>query len=71
MDKYKYIGKADVKFLDKEETKLGAFLEMGYDELLDILIDAAIKANVPLQSVKFKVLPNKKEDGYTCKIIVK
>jgi len=69
MDKKEvYIGKANIKYLNKDNNKLGAFIEMDYDELVDLLFKAAIVAKVPLRSVKLKVLPNKANDGYTCKI---
>ena len=64
--KERYIGKADIKHLNEE--KLGAFLEMNFDELLDYLLLMSMTTDIPIDKVKFKVLPNKRNDGYTLKI---
>ena len=63
----RYIGKGKIKYLDKEETKLGAFISLPADELYDLIIslDASTKEYI------LKVLPNKANDGYTVKINAK
>jgi hypothetical protein len=66
--KERYIGKGDIKQLNEE--KLGAFLEMDYNELIDYLLLMSMTTNIPIDKVKFKVLPNKRNDGYTVKISI-
>ena len=66
--KERYIGKGDIKQLNEE--KLGAFLEMDYNELIDYLLLMSMTTDIPIDKVKFKVLPNKRNDGYTLKVSV-
>ena len=58
--KYKYIGKGTIKYLDKEQTKLGAFLE----------IDTHKACEEWPKVVKIQVLPNKDNTEYNVKMII-
>ena len=64
----RYIGKAEIKNLDKEGTKLGAFLEIDFEELSQYMKLRDMSTVNTLDKVRFKVLPNKREDGYTLKV---
>ena len=66
-----YLGKGDIKYLDKDETKLGAFIELPFDDLTDLMLDKTFSNPDKLETIRIKVLPNKNNDGYTVKILIK
>ncbi len=58
MKSYKYIGNGEVKYLDKKSTKLGAFLNVNIDTLLDG-IKQVLDKEPDASEVLIYVLPNK------------
>ena len=66
----KYIGKGEIKYLDKDQTKLGAFIEFSAEEFASYLADLVLRGENP-SVYTLKILPNKANDGYTVKINVK
>jgi hypothetical protein len=64
-----YLGEASVKCLDKGCEKYGAFIEFDFDELTDFMLMATLTKSKHISTLKVKVLPNKANDGYTCKVI--
>jgi hypothetical protein len=66
MKPYSYIGTADIKYLDKEGTKLGAFLSIDWKTCKAALEELE---RLGKQEIKINVLPKKSGEGYSVKLI--
>jgi hypothetical protein len=63
---YVYIGEGEIKYLDKDETKLAAFLNVDIDKLIDELNNLRAR-NPDRKEALIYALPNKR-NSYSVKL---
>jgi hypothetical protein len=62
---YKYVGTGEIKKLDKDNEKTGAFLQIDIQDILEAIEESLDQDEMKLNII---VLPNKANDSYNVKV---